>query len=103
MRFIGANPAAEVTIPKYENHLAERIICEEDVRRMLLATLTPRDKTLLHLLYAAGLRVSEACGLRWRSLCQRGDAGQIAVFGQFILYCQAFSRDEYAPGLARLT
>jgi site-specific recombinase XerD len=27
-----------------------------------------RNRVLLDVLYAAGLRVSEACGLRWRSL-----------------------------------
>jgi integrase/recombinase XerD len=34
------------------------------------------------LLYTAGLRVSEECGLRWRNLRPRGDAGQITVFGK---------------------
>jgi integrase/recombinase XerD len=42
----------------------------------------PRDHTLLRLLYGAGLRVSEACGLRLRNLSARGDAGQITVFGK---------------------
>ena len=32
--------------------------------------------------YTAGLRVSEACGLRWRNLQARGDAGQILVHGK---------------------
>jgi len=42
----------------------------------------PRDKILLRLLYAVGLRVSEACGLLWRNVRQRGDTGQITVFGK---------------------
>jgi hypothetical protein len=33
-------------------------------------------------LYAAGLRVSEACGLRWRNLQVRGDAGQVLIHGK---------------------
>jgi integrase/recombinase XerD len=42
----------------------------------------PRDRVLLHLLYAAGLRVSEAAKLRWRNLRPRGDAGQVTVYGK---------------------
>ena len=82
MRYLPANPAAELALPSYEQRLAERIVGEEDVTRMLQADAGPRDRVLLRLLYAAGLRVSEACGLRWRNLCPRGDAGQITVFGK---------------------
>jgi integrase/recombinase XerD len=44
----------------------------------------PHDHTLLRLLYVAGLRVSEACALRWRDLAPRdaGAAGQVTVFGR---------------------
>ena len=55
---------------------------KEDVGRILSAETKPRDKTLLRLLYAAGLRVSEAARLRWRNLRPRGDTGQITVFGK---------------------
>ena len=41
-----------------------------------------RNRVLLSLLYAAGLRVSEACCLRWRNLQTRGDAGQILIHGK---------------------
>jgi integrase/recombinase XerD len=57
----------------------ERILAEEDVQRMLAAEAEPRDHVLLRLLYAAGLRVSEACQLLWRNLHARGSAGQITV------------------------
>jgi integrase/recombinase XerD len=33
-------------------------------------------------LYFAGLRVSEACSLKWRNLHFRGTAGQVSVFGK---------------------
>jgi len=52
------------------------------VQPLLVAQQRPRDRVLLHLLYAAGLRVSEACQLRWRNLRTNGDAGQITVFGK---------------------
>lgn len=82
MRYIPANRAAELVLPRYENRLAERILPEQDVQQMLAAEGSPRDKTLLRLLYAAGLRVSEACGLRWRNLRPNGEGGQITVFGK---------------------
>src|SRR5580693_8290435 len=65
MRYLTVNPAAELGLPAYEKRLAERIVPEEDVQRVLGADLGARDQVLLQLLYMAGLRVSEACGLRW--------------------------------------
>ncbi len=82
MRFIDVNPAAELPLPRYEGRLAERIVSEEDVGRLLAAESALRDRLLLCLLYAAGLRVSEACSLRWRNVRQHGEAGQITVFGK---------------------
>jgi integrase/recombinase XerD len=82
MRHIPTNPAAELALPRYEVRLAERILGEEDVRRMLAVDSAPRDRVLLQLLYSGGLRVSEAVGLRWRNLRPHGYAGQITVFGK---------------------
>ncbi|HYW48246.1 MAG TPA: tyrosine-type recombinase/integrase [Bryobacteraceae bacterium] len=82
MRSIPVNPAAELALPRYENRLAERVMSEEDVQRLLSAETHPRDHILLNLLYFAGLRVSEACSLRWRNLHARGDTGQVTVFGK---------------------
>ena len=67
MRYLPADPAAELALPAYENRLAERIVGEDDVKRLVEADAGPRDRTLSRLLYAAGLRVSEACGLLWRN------------------------------------
>jgi integrase/recombinase XerD len=82
MRYIPANPSAELVLPRYECRLAERILPEEDVQLMLAAEASPRDCILLQVLYTAGLRVSEACGLRWRNVRPCGDAGQLSVFGK---------------------
>jgi integrase/recombinase XerD len=81
-RYLPANPAAELALPPYEQRLAERIIAEEDVQRVLAVDMPLRDQVLLQLLYTAGLRVSEASGLHWRSLRARGDTGQVTVFGK---------------------
>ena len=37
---------------------------------------------MLRLLYAGGLRISEACGLCWRDVQPRDDAGQATVYGK---------------------
>jgi integrase/recombinase XerD len=81
MKWIHVNPAAEMPLPRYELRLAERILSEGDVQLLLVAQ-RPRDHVLLHLLYTGGLRVSEACRLRWRNLSPRGEAGQITVMGK---------------------
>lgn len=70
-RLLPANPAAELQLPPYEERLAERIISEEDVQRVLAAARTFRDRVLLQVLYGAGLRVSEACGLLSMAACLR--------------------------------
>ena len=41
-----------------------------------------RNQALIRLLYVAGLRVSEAIGLRWSDLQERGEAGQVTVIGK---------------------
>jgi len=64
LRYLAVNPAAELALPAYENRLAERILAEEDIQRVLAAETEPRNRVLLRLLYAGGLRVSEACHSR---------------------------------------
>lgn len=76
------NVAAPLRAPKVKNTLAERILSEEQVRRLLSAEANPQNKAMLRLLYAAALRISELCGLRWRDLQPRGDTGQVTVFGK---------------------
>jgi integrase/recombinase XerD len=82
MRYRSDDPAAELALPCYEKRLAERIVGEDDLRRLMETDSKPRDRVLMRLLYAAGLRVSEACGLLWRNLRPPGEAGRITVFGK---------------------
>jgi site-specific recombinase XerD len=41
-----------------------------------------RNRVLLTVLYGGGLRISEVCGLRWRDLAARDEAGQATVSGK---------------------
>ncbi len=79
---LAKNVAAELNLPRSENRLAERIPAEADVQRIIALETEPRDRVLLLLLYTAGLRVSEACNLRWRNLRARGDTGQLTICGK---------------------
>src|SRR5215210_4323674 len=68
--------------PPVKNTLAERILDETAVHRMLALEAAPRNRALLTLLYGGGLRISEVCGLRWRDLAERDGAGQVTVYGK---------------------
>jgi integrase/recombinase XerD len=57
---------AVVKLPPVKDALAERLLDREAVLRLLDREPDARDRALLRLLYAGGLRVSEACALRWR-------------------------------------
>ena len=80
--YLQFNPAAAILSPKIKNTLAERILSESDVHRLLALDSHPRNRVLLRLMYAAGLRVSEVCGLKWRDVVEREGAGQITVYGK---------------------
>jgi integrase/recombinase XerD len=69
-------------LPAVRNQLAERILPEADLHRILSLEPNARNRALLTLLYASGVRVSELCELSWRNLQPNGDGGQISVFGK---------------------
>ncbi len=69
-------------LPGVKNRLAERILPEADVHRLLSLEPKERNRVLLTLLYASAVRVSELCSLCWRDLQANGDGGQITVFGK---------------------
>ena len=80
--FLPFNVGAPVRLPKLKDTLAERILPEEAVLKMLALEPKPRNRALLRVLYGAGLRVSELVGLRWCDLTERDDAAQLTVFGK---------------------
>jgi integrase/recombinase XerD len=80
--YLPLNVGAALRVPPVKSVLAERILDEADVIRLIALEADPRNHALLRLGYIAGLRVSELCGLRWRDARRRGASGQITVFGK---------------------
>lgn len=73
---------APIRLPAIQDRLAERILTEAQVMDLLRATRVPRDAAMLRLLYYGGLRIAEACGLRWRDLTPRDHGGQVSILGK---------------------
>lgn len=84
--FTEFNVGAAVSLPKIPDMLAQRILSEEELHRILAQADTPRNELLLKLFYASGARVSELVTLLWKHVNRRNTAtamtGQITVVGK---------------------
>jgi len=80
--YLQLNVGSVVKLPNVENKLAERIMSESQVARMLALETNTRNHAILALLYRAGLRCAELCSLTWRNLHERDESGQISVYGK---------------------
>lgn len=80
--YLSVNVGAVIKLPRLEDTLAERILSEKQIARMFALEENPRNHAILVLLYRAGLRESELCNLQWRHLQERGDTGQLAIYGK---------------------
>lgn len=83
-KILEKNPAENLPIPRIEGYLPETLNAPE-VERLLESVretdpLGQRDRAMLELLYASGLRVSELCNARLESLDL--DEGMIRVTGK---------------------
>ncbi|MDA1027836.1 MAG: tyrosine-type recombinase/integrase [Bacteroidetes bacterium] len=66
--YLPFNVGAAISLPSIPDLLAQRILSESDVRKLLAASDVERDSVLLKLFYASGARVSELCVLRWEHI-----------------------------------
>jgi integrase/recombinase XerD len=80
--YLPFNVGAAVKLQPNRDGLAQRILEESEVARLIEAAPQGRNRILLKLLYVSGLRVSEACGLKWCDTLTRPQGGQITVFGK---------------------
>jgi site-specific recombinase XerD len=63
-------------------NLARRIIPEVDVKLLLRAAPSRRDRILLEVTYAGGLRVSEVVALAWADVLARDERAQLSITGK---------------------
>ena len=63
-------------------NLAKRIISEVQVSLLIPAAPSKRDRVLLEVIYAGGLRISEAVGLTWSDVLIRDDRVQLSITGK---------------------
>jgi integrase/recombinase XerD len=70
-------------LPKYKDDLAERILSEAEIHRIIDMEHQPRNRLMLRLLYLSGIRVSELCRLTWSNMTNRdNNQGQMTIFGK---------------------
>ena len=80
--YVPFNAGSAISPPAAKDTLNERILSPDDAERLIAAPTAERDRVLLALLYRFGLRVSEACTLRWRDLVPRDRGGQATVYSK---------------------
>lgn len=86
--YLTFDPARPIRLPKVPDELAQRILSEAEVHRLLAIEPDIRNRTALHVFYMSGARVSELAGLQWKHLMERNIrkydrlAGQITLYGK---------------------
>ena len=77
--YITFNVGTVVSSPKSVNTLAERILDESEVLKLLGACKGNKTSVMVHLLYYSAIRASELCNLKWKDFKANGATYQITV------------------------
>jgi integrase/recombinase XerD len=80
--YLSFNVGAAVKLRPNPDGLAQRILEESEVAKLIDRAPEGRDQVMLRLLYMSGVRVSELAQLKWCDLMPRAEGGQITVFGK---------------------
>ncbi|RCJ20165.1 hypothetical protein A6S26_05435 [Nostoc sp. ATCC 43529] len=79
LNYLRFNVAAALKMPKGDTSLAGRILKTSEVLKLInCPKLSVRDRAFLKFVYATGVRVSEACNLKWEDFQER-DSGEVQV------------------------
>ena len=78
-KLVDINPAANVKAPKKNKALPE-FLTESEIKRIIDQVSNQRDRAILELLYATGMRISELCSLNFENM--NLEENEITVFGK---------------------
>jgi integrase/recombinase XerD len=82
---IGFNVGKAQPLPQGKDKLAQRILSQAQVQRLLYVAETSgntRNHVMLLLLYGSGIRCAELCNLQWMDVQETAFGGQITVLGK---------------------
>lgn len=82
MGYLVFNVGSAIQLEECNTGLAQRILPIDAMVHMIALETNKRNHALLHLLYHAGLRVSEIIDLEWSDCVARESGGQISVIGK---------------------
>jgi integrase/recombinase XerD len=81
--YLQFNAGAVLKAPRDTRSIAQRIISEVEMGLLIRSTPSRRDRILIEVGYAGGLRVSELVGLSWSNVIARADGNvQLDVVGK---------------------
>lgn len=80
--YLEKNVPAVVKSQPVRDALAEKLLSEDEVGRILAAAPDPENRLVLSVLYFTGIRVSELCSLNQNDLIRQRAGFQLAVFGK---------------------
>ncbi len=87
----------KLKLDRGQGALAKRIISEVEVGWLIRAARSERDRVLLAVLYAGGLRISELVSLSWADVIQREALLQLSVTGKAARRARCSCRRRSAP------
>jgi integrase/recombinase XerD len=73
---------APLKIPATRETIAERILTQEEVQKIISSVENTRNRLIIKVLYYTGIRVSELVSLKWKDLQHRENGGQMVILGK---------------------